>query len=93
MLQPTGATTQAACWINSPAAETERHRELLYENPLLFFVIPKTGSVKPSQLFCSRDRAIFLSVVSQHKEDFMSSPGSSCTKIQKLKLGTVGFIQ
>lgn len=35
----------------------------------------------------------YFASVSQHKEDSMSSPRSSCTEIQKPKFGTAGFTQ
>lgn len=72
--------------------KTELQPELPYENHLLLFSKPKLSSAEVSDLFWGCG-SYFSGVVWQHKEDFMFSPGASCTEIQKLKPGTVGFTQ
>lgn len=63
--------------------ETELHTELLMKTACCSLSAPKLGVPKP--VHCSMAEAGWIcffspTLVSQHKEDFMSSPGSLCTK-------------
>lgn len=59
----------------------------------LAVVKSKLRSAEVSGQFCGCGRVILLVLFHNIKRILMSSPGSSCTEIQKPKLGTLGFTQ